>query len=86
MTAITLRNIPPKLQSAIQKRAERDGLSLNKTVIRMLEEAAGERSTARRAPHDDLDHLAGTWSDAEAEAFEESLAELRAPCSTARPS
>lgn len=44
MTAITLRNIPPKLQEAIQRRAGKDGLSLNKTVIRMLEEAAGQRT------------------------------------------
>lgn len=78
MTAITLRNIPPKLQDVIQKRAEAEGLSLNKVVIRMLEEAAGQRRTASKATlHHDLDHLAGTWSDAEASAFEASLAEQR---------
>jgi len=65
MTAITLRNIPPKLQEVIRKRADRDGLSLNKTVIRMLEEAAGQRATTGRELHHDLDHLAGTWSDEE---------------------
>lgn len=77
MTAITLRNIPPKLQEVIRKRAGADGLSLNKTVLRMLEEAAGQRSVSRELHHD-LDHLAGTWSEDEAAAFEATLIEQRA--------
>lgn len=77
MTAITLRNIPLKLQEAIQQRAGADGLSLNKTVLRMLEEAAGQRTSGRQELHHDLDHLAGTWSEEEAETFEAALAEQR---------
>lgn len=77
MTAITLRNIPPELQEVIQKRADTDGLSLNKTVIRMLEEAAGQQAASTRKLHDDLDHLAGTWSEEEAAAFESALVEQR---------
>jgi len=76
MSAITLRNIPPKLQEVIRRRADSDGLSLNKAVLRMLEEAAGQRATSRKL-HDDLDHLAGTWSDEEAAAFEAALVEQR---------
>jgi hypothetical protein len=76
MTAITLRNIPPQVQDAIRKRAGADGLSLNRAVIRMLEEVAGQRSS-KPILHHDLDSLAGTWSDAEATAFEASLAEQR---------
>jgi hypothetical protein len=77
MTAITLRNISPTLQEVIRKRADADGLSLNKTILRMLEEAAGHRPTGRRLYHD-LDHLAGTWSEEEAAAFEAALVEQRA--------
>lgn len=76
VTAITLRNIPLQLQEVIQKRAGKDGLSYNKTVILMLEEAAGQRSTGGELHHD-LDHLAGTWSDEEATAFEAALIEQR---------
>lgn len=76
MAAITLRNIPPKLQEVIRRRAGADGLSLNKTVLRMLEEAAGQRQ-AERHLHHDLDHLAGTWTEEEAAAFEAALAEQR---------
>jgi hypothetical protein len=75
LTAITLRNIPPKLQEVIQRRAGKDGLSLNKTVIQMLEEAAGQRTG--RQLHFDLDDLAGTWTDEEAEEFEAALVEQR---------
>jgi len=71
-----VRNIPPKLQEVIRQRAEADGLSLNKTVLRMLEEAAGQR-TARRELYRDLDHLAGTWSEKEAELFDAALNEQR---------
>ena len=77
MIAITLRNIPPKLQEAIRQRAGMDGLSLNKTVLRMLEEASGQRTTSGRKLHLDLDHLAGTWSAEESAAFEAALVEQR---------
>ena len=77
MTVITLRNIPPKVQEAIRRRPDTDGLSLNKVVIRMLEEATGQRATARRELHYDLDHLAGTWSDGEAADFDAALSEQR---------
>jgi hypothetical protein len=77
MTAITLRNIPRKLQEVIRRRADTEGASLNKTVIRMLEEAAGGRATTGRELHHDLDHLAGTWSAEEAAIFEAALGEQR---------
>lgn len=76
MTAITLRNIPLRLQEIIQKRAAREGLSLNKMVLRMLNEAAGKLPGGRGLP-DDLDALAGSWSQEEAAAFDKALAEQR---------
>lgn len=76
MNAITLRNIPLEIQEAIQRRASDEGLSFNKTVQRMLEEALGLRRSSR-ALHHDLDHLAGTWSPEEADDFDAALAEQR---------
>ena len=75
MTAITLRNIPRELREAVEQRAKSEGLSLNKTVIRMLEESVGTRQS--RNLHHDLDHLAGTWSKEEAADFEATLADQR---------
>ncbi len=76
MNAITLRNIPREIQEAIQSRARDEGLSFNKTVLRMLEEALGLRRGSE-VLHHDLDHLAGTWSQEEAAEFDAALAEQR---------
>lgn len=77
MTAITLRNIPRELQVAIRRKAQNEGLSLNKAVQALLAEAVGLRRTERKVLFDDLDHLAGSWSREEAEEFDAALAEQR---------
>ena len=77
MNAITLRNIPAEIQEAIQRRADSEGLSFNKTIIRMLGESVGSQHSAEKRLHHDLDHLAGTWSEEEARTFEDALAEQR---------
>lgn len=78
MKAITLRNIPPRLARAIEKTAARSGLSLNKAVIRLLEEGLGLDDGLRK-PHlyDDLDELAGSWTAEEAAEFDEALRGMR---------
>ncbi len=77
MHAITLRNIPREIQEAIEHRAKADGLSFNKAVLRMLEEALGLKGQPARALHNDLEHLAGTWSQEEADEFDAALTEQR---------
>lgn len=69
MKAITLRNLPPHVEQVVRRRAERERWSLNRTVIRLLEEAIEEET------EDDgiLEELAGTWSREEAEAFDREL-------------
>lgn len=39
MRAITLRNLPPEIEKAVEERAAREGESLNKAVIALLEQA-----------------------------------------------
>lgn len=77
MKAITLRNLPPKLTRYLEEEATANRSSLNKTVIRLLLKATGLGEDAKQAEFHDLDDLAGTWSDAEADAFDKSLAEQR---------
>ncbi len=75
---ITLRNLPPEIARAIQKRAREQGLSLNRAVIAMLEESLGLRPNGRkRARYHDLDSLFGTWTPREANDFDAALAEQR---------
>lgn len=77
MNAITLRNIPAQVQEAIRQRAEAESQSFNKAVLRMLEEHIGLRRRPGPVLHHDVDHLAGTWTEEEAEAFDATLAEQR---------
>lgn len=75
MKAVTLRDIPGDLARRIHERARSSGASLNRTIIEMLQEPG----TAKRpATYDDLDALAGNWSEEEEEAFARSLEAQRA--------
>ncbi len=76
-TAITLRNLPPKVARAVREKARRERLSLNKAVIRLLEEAAGVTPESNRVVHHDLDRFFGTWTKDEADAFDRTLREQR---------
>jgi hypothetical protein len=78
MKAITLRNLPPEIARAVQRRAKEKRTSINKAVIDLLEESAGTRAhTPAPVRYHDLDHLAGTWTENEAAAFETLLTEQR---------
>lgn len=75
MKAITLRNIPAELAALLERVAAEENLSLNRTVIRLLERGAGLQSRdTTEILHHDLDHLAGVWTQAEADEFDEALA------------
>jgi hypothetical protein len=75
--AITLRDVPTAIAEKIQQQAERNGTSLNKTVIDLLTQAVNG-SQEKRRPHHDLDHLAGCWSVEEAKTIDAELNRQRA--------
>ena len=78
MRAITLRNLPPELARRIEREATASGLSLNRTVIRLLEKGAGIQTGKQEATvHRDLDHLAGSWTEEQAAEFDRALTEQR---------
>lgn len=69
---ISLRNLPPDVQKAIEDTSRREGISLNKATIRLLEAAL--RKPARNA---DFDEFCGVWSKAEADRFDAALSRMR---------
>ena len=78
MTAITLRNLPRELDRVIRRRAKETGASLNKTVIRVLEESLlGKGGKPHRRKYRDLAAFAGSWTREEADEFDRHLAEQR---------
>jgi hypothetical protein len=78
MGAITVRNLPPELARLIRQKAKQEGISLNRAVIRLLEEATGlGRQGRKEVFHDDLDALAGSWTKEDADEFDAFLREHR---------
>jgi hypothetical protein len=73
---VTLRNLPNDLVLAIRKRAEANGISLNKAVIGLLQDNLGGQMRKKQIHHD-LDALAGSWTKQEAREFEKALAAQR---------
>jgi hypothetical protein len=71
--------VKPRLRAALAREAKRRGLSLNRAVLALLSEATGIARADRAAmvEHDDLDALAGSWSDEDADAFDAALAAQR---------
>jgi DNA polymerase III delta subunit len=76
--AVTLRNLPKKLDQTIQRRAKEKGISVNKAVITLLEEQLGMKPKKHSVEYHDLDNLAGSWTKAEADAFDKTLTKQRA--------
>jgi len=78
MKAVTLRNLPPGLARIIRRKASENRSSINRTVIGLLEEAAGIRSRRGVRPlYHDLDALAGAWTKEAGAAFDEALLRQR---------
>ena len=71
MKTMTIRGIDPEVFSAVKKKAERAGESMNQTVIKILKEAVGFSSKLNYKTYMDLDYLAGTWDRGDEELFNE---------------
>ena len=71
MKVITLRGIDDDLSLALKKAAKREGISVNKKILILLQEALGFKKKNRQLVHHDLDHLAGTWSPEDSKDFNE---------------
>jgi hypothetical protein len=70
---LTLRGLGPKLQREIRALARREQISLNKAAVRLLEKAAGVSARPDDRIGSSLDHLFGTWTRKESEAFLRSI-------------
>lgn len=77
MKTITLRNLPPDLRRRIEQEAAATGTSYAQTVIRLLRVATGLSGSHPPVRHEDLDELAGRWSEREATDFDRIVAEQR---------
>ncbi|MFZ3111189.1 MAG: hypothetical protein WA234_10950 [Rectinemataceae bacterium] len=75
MKNVTLRGCDDDLALALKKTSKQRGVSINRLILETLREKLLDTGRSCRR-HDDLDHLAGTWSEEEAAAFERKTAEF----------
>ena len=78
MNQLTVRGFDDELAGSIRRLAEREGLSLNQAVLRLLRKGAGLTDGKRGVDTvgSSLDHLIGTWSPVEADEMDSALEEL----------
>ncbi len=72
MKTLTLRGIDDSLAEALKKSSKKLNTSINKTAIHMLKEATG-LSNEKYKTYNDLDSLAGTWTEEEYNQFQDSI-------------
>ena len=73
---LTIRNFDAELDRHLRALASAEGISLNQAALRLLQRGAGLGPSANRGNvvGSALDHLGGTWSEAEARSFEAAMA------------
>lgn len=79
MNQLTVRGFEPQLANVLQRMVKEEHISLNQAALRLMRKGAG--LTAKQPDNcigDQLDHFIGDWSDEEANALEQSTADLRA--------
>ena len=75
MANISLRGCDEELSRAMKQASARKGFSVNRLILETLRENLLGANVKKRR-HDDLDHLAGTWTEEEGRIFALAVAEF----------
>ena len=78
MNQITVRGFDDELSATLRRLAQREGISLNQAALRLLRKGAGQADGSARADTvgASLDHLIGTWTQADADEIDAALEEF----------
>ncbi len=77
MKSITLHNIDDPLVELIKSKAKSEGLSINKTIKKILEESLGVRPKPGGVFRNDFEGFCGIWSDSELAEFDERTGDFK---------
>jgi hypothetical protein len=66
---MSIRGLDDQVLAQLKNQAAQEGSSLNSLVLRLLQGSGKPAQTHALQKFDDLDALAGTWSDEDAVAF-----------------
>jgi hypothetical protein len=76
MKSITIHGMDTKLYERIKEKAERQGLSLNKTIKKLLEKSLGIKEKQTNDRKKDFMEFCGVWSQSDADTFSETIEDL----------
>lgn len=77
MANLSIRGLDDDLAEKLKADAEQAGVSVNARVLELIREGLGvPGDERRRRVYHDLDALAGTWSDADQQEFEQATREF----------
>jgi len=77
MKSITIHKIDAPLYGIIKSKALSEGMSINKTVKKILEESLGVRPKPKGAFRNDFKEFCGIWSGIELAEFDERTRDLQ---------
>ena len=77
MKSITIHGVDDPLAELIKSRAKEEGLSINKTVKKLLEESLGVRPANSGRNRHNFEEFCGVWSESEHKEFDVNTRELR---------
>ena len=78
MKTLTVRGIKPDLADEMRRRAARQGKSVNRFLVEMVEDTIWGDASGKPREHHDLDHLFGSLSEEDSRFVDEAIAESRA--------
>lgn len=73
MNQLTIRGFDDELAEYIRRLARREGISLNRAVMRLVRRGANLDDSDADVIGSSLDHLMGTWTVDEADAIDRAL-------------
>ncbi len=73
MKSITIHGMEDQLSDKISEKAKRQGLSLNRTIKTLLEEAVGLSPQNKKDHKDDFIDFLGVWSEEDFNTFQSSI-------------
>ena len=77
MKSISIHGIDDPLAELIKSKAQSEGLSINKTVKKLLEESLGVKPRNKGINRGDFEEFCGIWSNSDLTEFEDKTEDLR---------
>lgn len=76
MVTMTIRGIDDEVAKLLKDRAKSEDLSVNGLILKMVKESLGIEKKKRIKTYQDLDHLAGTWSEKDFNEFQKRVEDM----------